>query len=222
VKMILETALTFAPQDGRIHYYYSQVLGGMGDFARAFVHADQAMAAADADAREFATVNAGRLRYMAGDYDWVLAHYARYLEAHPDHWLAHFYRSLAFGAKGRFHEALVEAKLSMPVTQGGDAGGVGMLALAYANAGQRDTARELLNELLQRDARHEHVVEYRIAAVYEALGERDEAFRWLDKDIDDRDGLGSWLVWLNHDPIWKSARSDRRFQDIKRRAGWAK
>jgi tetratricopeptide (TPR) repeat protein len=222
VKMILEAALTFAPQDGRIHYYYSQVLGGMGDFARAFVHAGQAMAAADADVREFATVNAGRLRYMAGDYDWVLAHYARYLEAHPDHWLAHFYRSLAFGAKGRFQEALVEAKRSMPVTQGGDAGGVGMLALAYANAGQRDTARELLNELLQRDARHEHVVEYRIAAVYEALGERDEAFRWLDKDIDDRDGLGSWLVWLNHDPIWKSARSDRRFQDIKRRAGWAK
>ena len=50
-----------------------------------------------------------------------------------------------------------------------------------------------MNDLLQRDARGEHVVEYRIAAVYEVLGERDEAFRWLDKDVDDRDGLGSWL-----------------------------
>ena len=51
-----------------------------------------------------------------------------------------------------------------------------MIALAYANAGQKDKARELLNDLLERDARGEHVVEYRIAAVYEVLGERDEAF----------------------------------------------
>ena len=52
-----------------------------------------------------------------------------------------------------------------------------MLALAYANAGEKEEAREALNELLQRDARGEHVVEYRIAAVYEVLGERDQAFK---------------------------------------------
>ena len=95
-----------------------------------------------------------------------------------------------------------------------------MIALVYANAGQKDKARELLGELLQRDARGEHVVEYRIAAVYEVLGEREEALRWLQKDIDDRDGLGSWLVWLNHDPVWTAARKDRRFSDLLRRAGW--
>ena len=95
-----------------------------------------------------------------------------------------------------------------------------MIALAYANAGQKDKARELLSDLLQRDARGEHVVEYRIAAVYEALGERDEAFRWLGKDVDDRDGLGSWLVWLNYDPVCTAARKDPRFKEIQRRAGW--
>ena len=95
-----------------------------------------------------------------------------------------------------------------------------MLALAYANAGQKEQARKLLNELLQRDARGEHVVEYRIAAVYEALGDRNEAFRGLYKDIDDRDGLGSWLVWLNYDPVWNEARKDRSWKDIKKRAGW--
>ena len=95
-----------------------------------------------------------------------------------------------------------------------------MIALAYANAGQKDKAREVLSDLLERDARGEHVVEYRIAAVYEALGERDEAFRWLNKDIDDRDGLGSWLVWLNDDPVWNAARNDPRFKEIQKRAGW--
>ncbi len=219
-KKILETALKLGPQNARSNYYYSQLLSGMGKFDLAFKYADKAIAVADADTRNFVVVNAGRPRYFAGQYDWVLDHYAKYLESNPNNSLAHFYRSLAFGAKGQFQEALVEAKKSLPDAPKGDAGGIGMIALAYANVGQKEMARELLNELLQRDARGEHVVEYRIAAVYEVLGERDEAFRWLDKAIDDRDGLGSWLIWLNYDPVWNAARKDRRWKNIKKRAGW--
>ena len=217
---ILEAALKLDAQNARSNYYYSQLLSGMGKFDLALKYADKAIAVADADSRNMVVVNASRPRYMAGQYDWVLDHYSKFLESNPNHMLAHFYRSLAFGAKGQFNEALVEAKLSMPDAPRGDAGGVGMIALAYANAGQKEKARELLNELLQRDARGEHVVEYRIAAVYEVLGERDDAIRWLNKQIDDRDGLGSWLVWLNYDPVWKDARKDRRWKDIQRRAGW--
>ena len=217
-RTILEAALTLDPQNARSNHYYSQLLSGMGQFDLAFQYADKASAlAADADTRNFVLSNAGRPRYMAGQYDWVLT---RYLEATPDAPLAHFYRSLAFGAKGMFREALDEAKAYQDAERGRDAGGVGMIALAYANAGQKDKARELLHELLGRDARGEHVVEYRIAAVYEVLGESDEAFRWLSKAVDDRDGLGSWLVWLNYDPVWAAARKDPRFKEIQKRAGW--
>ena len=122
----------------------------VGEFDLAFQHADKANGlAADADTRNFVLTNAGRPRYMAGQYDWVLT---RYLEATPDAPLAHFYRSLAFGAKGMFLEALVEAKAYQAADPARDAGGIGMIALAYANAGQKDKARELLNDLLQRDA----------------------------------------------------------------------
>lgn len=219
-RKILEAALKLDPQNARTNYYLSQLLSGFGEFDLAFQYADKALALADRNTKNFVLVNAGRPRYMAGQYDWVLDHYAKYLESHPNHWLSQFYRSLAFGAKGKFEEALVEAKQAMPDAPKGDAGGIGMLALAYANAGQKDKARELLNELLQRDARGEHVVEYRIAAVYEVLGQRDEAFRWLDKQIDDREGLGSWLVWINYDPVWKAARKDTRFKNMVKRAGW--
>jgi tetratricopeptide (TPR) repeat protein len=217
-RTILEAALTLDPGNARSNHYYSQLLSGMGEFDLAFKYADTALAAAgDADTRSFVTTNAGRPRYMAGHYDWVLT---KYLASTPDAPLAHFYRSLAFGAKGMFKDALDEAKAYQAVEGGRDAGGVGMIALAYANAGQKDTARELLSDLLQRDARGEHVVEYRIAAVYEALGERDEAFRWLEKAIDDREGLGSWLIWLNYDPVWNAARKDPRFRELQRLAGW--
>ncbi|MGQ0542849.1 MAG: tetratricopeptide repeat protein [Blastocatellia bacterium] len=216
-KRILETALRLDPRNARSNHYYSQLLSGMGKFDLAFQYADKAIALADADTRSFVLTNSGRPRYMAGQYDWVLT---KYLESTPNAPLAHFYRSLAYGAKGMFTEALDEAKKYQAGDRARDAGGVGMIALAYANAGQKEKARELLSELLQRDARGEHVVEYRIAAVYEVLGERDEAFHWLDKQIDDSDGLGSWLVWLNHDPVWKEMRKDRRWKGIQKRAGW--
>lgn len=218
---IFEAALRLEPGNAMTHYWMSELLAGMGQFERAFEHTGKALALADADARDYLARNIGRQRYMAGQYDWVIDHYADYLKTKPGFSLAHFYRSLAYGAKGEFDTALVEARLSMPDAPKGDAGGIGMLALAYANAGQQDKARDLLKALLDRDARGEHVVEYRIAAVYEVLGERDQALQWLHKDIDDRGGLFSWMLWLNHDPVWTSMRSDPRFREIRQRAGWS-
>ncbi|WP_411278986.1 tetratricopeptide repeat protein [Gemmatimonas sp.] len=216
-KRILEAALSLDHKDARTHHYYSQLLSGMGQFDLAFQHADTAIAYADADTRAFVLRNLGRPRYMAGQFDWVLTQYMASERNAP---LAHFYRSLAYGGLGKFDEALQEAKTYLSGDPARDAGGVGMVALAYASAGQIEAARSLLRELLERDARGEHVVEYRIAAVYAVLSERDEAFRWLAKEIDDSDGLGSWLLWLNSDPVWKELRKDRRWNDIQRRAGW--
>jgi tetratricopeptide (TPR) repeat protein len=219
-RRILETALRLAPDDASTHRLLAELLSGMGEFALAFEHADRAVAVSEGVARRNILLNQGRPRYMAGQYDWVLDHYAKYLAANPGAGLAHFYRSLAFGAKGDVEQALVEAKLAQPQAPAGDAGGIAMLAMAHANAGREKEARELLAELLDRDARGEHVVEYRIAAVYEALGERDAALDWLDREIADRNGLGSWLLWLNQDPAWKALRTDPRFEDIQRRSGW--
>lgn len=219
-KRILETALRLEPNNAITHYWYSELIAGIGEFKLAFEHTDKALTLADADTRDYLLRNTGRQRYMAGQYDWVLHHYENYLAAKPNYSLAHFYRSLAHGANGEFDAALLEAKKAQPDAPKGDAGGIGMLALAYANADQEDKARELLEELLNRDARGEHVVEYRIAAVYEVLGERDLALQWLGKEIDDRSGLFSWMVWLKHDPVWKSMRQDHRFKAILQRAGW--
>ena len=138
---ILEAALKLDPSNARSNHI-SQLLSGMGEFDLAFQYADKALAVAgDADTRNFVMTNAGRPRYMAGQYDWVLT---KYLVSTPDARLAHFYRSLAFGAKGMFTEALDEAKAYQSRDPGRDAGGVGMIALAYANAGQKNKAREVL------------------------------------------------------------------------------
>ena len=54
----------------------------MGEFDLAFEYADKALAVAgDADTHNFVMTNAGRPRYMAGQYDWVLT---KYLGSTPD------------------------------------------------------------------------------------------------------------------------------------------
>lgn len=219
-RRILEAALRIEPENVITHRLLAELLSGIGDFALAFEHAERSLALSQGLERRSIRLNLGRPRYMAGQYDWVLAHYEAFLKDYPGTSLAHFYRSLAFGAQGEFARALAEAKLAQPDAPAGDAGGIAMLALAHARAGEAKEARALLDELLGRHARGENVVEYRIAAVYAALGERDAAFEWLEREIEDRSGLGSWLLWLNQDPAWATLRDDPRFASIQRRSGW--
>jgi hypothetical protein len=53
-----------------------------------------------------------------------------------------------------------------------------------------------------------------IAIVYTALGERDHALLWLEKDFQIKDAA---LVWINVDPGHDNLRTDPRFQDLVRR-----
>ncbi len=53
-----------------------------------------------------------------------------------------------------------------------------------------------------------------IASAYLALGDRDEAFRWLDRAIQSRDPE---LMVLKGEPRWDALRADPRYPDILRR-----
>ena len=55
---------------------------------------------------------------------------------------------------------------------------------------------------------------YRIAAVYVVLGDKEQAFEWLDKAYQDD---SAWLVWLKVDPVMDPLHSDARFQKLLRR-----
>jgi hypothetical protein len=54
------------------------------------------------------------------------------------------------------------------------------------------------------------------AIVHLGLGERDEAFGWLDKSVDER---SSWLAYLAYDPRLDPLRGDTRFARLVERVG---
>jgi len=55
-----------------------------------------------------------------------------------------------------------------------------------------------------------------IAFTYTSLGNKDRAFAWLDKGIEQR----SWIiVYLKSDNVWDPLHSDPKFKDLLRRVG---
>jgi tetratricopeptide (TPR) repeat protein len=220
---ILLHARQIAPHDPDVNFGLSNVRGSKGDFTTAFADLATAIEGADPAKRLALEYNAGRLHLMARDYRWVIDHYAALIKANPANRrnaLAYFYRGLAFAAEGNFQQALAEV-MQIPPGRDGDAGAVANLARIQVLAGERAAGEANLQLLLDRDARGEHVVSYQIAAVYEALGNRDETFRWLTRYTEEVDGLGSWLLWLPHDPRWDRLRDDPRYAAVLAKAGSA-
>lgn len=55
-----------------------------------------------------------------------------------------------------------------------------------------------------------------VATVYAALGDRDQAFAWLEKAYE---GRSFYITVLRVDPDLDSLRSDPRFADLLQRVG---
>jgi eukaryotic-like serine/threonine-protein kinase len=89
------------------------------------------------------------------------------------------------------------------------------LAHAYALAGRRSDAEQVLQGLLER-ARQSYVSPFDIALIYTALGQKDTAFTWMTKAMAER---STWLVYSKWEPRLDPLRSDPRFHDLLRRIG---
>ena len=111
---------------------------------------------------------------------------------------------------GRYEEAIAEFRKAPD--QEGD-GLLAHLGNTYARAGRVREARECLRAL-ENLVRKDHIGMYGIALVHAGLGEKDQAFEWLERAYAERDkGMLFLLVDQTLDPL----RSDPRFQDLVRR-----
>ncbi len=90
---------------------------------------------------------------------------------------------------------------------------LGHLGYTYGLAGKKAQALKVIEQLKQWSKRR-YVAPYDIALVYIGLGEKDQAFAWLEKAYQ---AHSNDMSNLKADPTFDPVRSDPRFQDLLRR-----
>ena len=132
----------------------------------------------------------------------------------PNHISGHDWLGWAYLKEGRLSEAIREREKVAELSPGSipQLAGVGY---SYAAAGRRAEALEILKELEAKYARGEVIGQY-VAAMYAGLGDHEQAFAWLEKDLEQRNAE---LQFITIRVQFISLRADPRYTDLLRRMG---
>jgi TolB-like protein/Flp pilus assembly protein TadD len=155
----------------------------------------------------------GRALFFARRYDRALAECQRSLDAERAYAPALITRGMVLEELGRYPEALVGYRQVAALT--GDPQHATMIARALALSGDRAGAERLLADIEAR-ARERYVSPYSLALVHASLGQADDAFRQLDRALEER---SSWMAFAAVNPRLDALRSDPRFAEVRRRVG---
>jgi serine/threonine-protein kinase len=156
----------------------------------------------------------GLLLYASGQNEEAIEHLRDTVAMDAKFPLPHLVLGLTFGRKGRFDEAIVEFKQALTIA-GARPLWSGYLGQVYGLAGKTEEAVEILHEL-RAASKDGYVPPVAFAFVYAGLGKIDDAFHWLEKAVDERDGL---LIYLKVGSAFDGLRLDRRFSEILARVG---
>jgi tetratricopeptide (TPR) repeat protein len=154
--------------------------------------------------------------YYARQYPQAIEQCQKVLAMDPNFALAHTYLGRAYQQKPALPAAIAEFRKALEIS-GGDTNDLAALGQAYAVSHQDGEARAILGQLKER-SQQTYVQPMWIAVIHLALGEKDQAFDWMQKAYDDR---SAWLVYLKVDPLFEPVRGDARFGDLVRRVGLA-
>jgi TolB-like protein len=201
-------ALELNPSSATSHQKYAFYLVRMGRLHEAQAEVERSV---DLDPISDSTFHAeGFIYFFSRQYDQALdiAHTVRDLRIDLPDW--NFLLGDIYAEKHMYPESIAAFLKS-----GNGPYTLGHLGNVYARAGQTDKARTIIAQM-QSSLPRDGVGRYEIALIYAGLGEKTEAFKWLEEAYRNHD-VG--LVYLKVDPCLDPLRTDARFDDLLRRVG---
>lgn len=201
-------ALELNPSSATNHEKYAFYLVRTGNPEEAIAEIEKSVELDPISASTFHSE--GFIYYLARQYDRALAvtRTVRGLNIALPDW--NFLLGATYAAKGMYPSAI------RAFQQSGDGPyALGHLGNVYARAGNRAEAQKAIQQL-QGDVQRNGVGRYEMALVYIGLGDKDQAFHWLNEAHRAHD-VG--LVYLKVDPCLDPIRSDPRFTELLRASG---
>jgi len=148
--------------------------------------------------------------YLANDQiDDAVVEGQRTLQLDPNYFYLDSILAAAYREKGNFPEAIALYAKAQEATNLPSSG----LAITYSRMGRQTEAQNILAQLIHaREKRY--VSAPLIAAVSTALGDKEEAFRWLERAYEEHSGVLQWVAFL---PEFRALHSDARFPHLLQR-----
>ena len=208
----LKTALDLNPNYSTAHEWYAHLLLVEGRYDEALAESHHLLEI-DPDTLLFKAVRA-EILYYARRYDEAVEEASSVLRLHPDFVLASYWLGCAYREKKMYPEAIATFERARKMT--GDWPFIVMAAgHAQALAGNTVEATNALNKLAQmKQARL--IPDIYPAAIYVGLGDKDQAFHFLDAAYQERVDR---LVYLKVEPMADPLRSDPRFDQLLAKIG---
>jgi TolB-like protein/DNA-binding winged helix-turn-helix (wHTH) protein/Tfp pilus assembly protein PilF len=203
-------AIELDANNANAHHWYAMSLSWVGRADESIKEIELARQLDPVSVR--INTNVGIILLFARQYDRAAAEAKKTLEFEPNDSQSRFVLGIVNLKKGSTQLAVQEFK------QVADAAPQGplvqaWLAYGYAITGEKQRALSLL-EVMKERSRVAYYPPAAVAYVYGALGNKDEAFAWLDKAIAAHDGP---LRGIMVNPVFDPLRSDPRFAEVLRR-----
>lgn len=205
-------AIALDPNYATAHHWYAEHLALLGRFDEAFREMPRAREL-DPLSLIIQTDN-GVFLYFSRQYDRAIEQFRAVLDLDPDFPRAHII-AYAYVQQGRLADALADIESWRRIDTNYFVESEG--AYVYGRHGQTVQARRALEKLHLLN-RREPIDPFVFIGPYIGMGDKDEAFVWLDKSVA---AHSPGLTALKVDPIYDPLRADPRFQQLLRRVGLA-
>jgi serine/threonine-protein kinase len=200
-------ALELNPGYSVAHHWYSFFLSKMGRHEEALAEARRA---AELDPLSpIISYHLGQTLYFARRFQEANKALSSTLEMSPDFFGAHYCLGLIRLQEGRLEEGVAEIERAVALSSEHE-GMMASLGYAYARAGRKKDAEQVL-ETLKKRASQKQIPPTHFAVVHLGLGNHEQALRWLHQAYEARD---SWVSWIGVDPLFDPLRTHSRFKEL--------
>jgi serine/threonine protein kinase/Flp pilus assembly protein TadD len=208
-------ALELDPSDAGARGSYAAYLESMGRLDEAVAEIERTRELDPLSHNINAVV--GMTLYYSRQYDRAIAAATKGLELEPKSPAPHDVLGLVYEQEGQLDRAITEFQKARALQSsvGGPARRLAQLGHAYAISGKSAEAQGVLAQM-KRASRQYSVPSFDFAIVYLGLGEKNEAFHWMDRAFNERP---SDLPSIKIDPRFDGSHSDPRYQVLLRRMG---